>query len=107
MSPKKQTPPTPVSGTTGHGLTKVSDAGLKHLCGLSELDLLDLDDTDVSDNGVKLLVGLTDFQELHLFNTKVSPEGIKQPKQAMPHCSISNYGPDYCTLLRRRLIKHD
>lgn len=44
--------------------TKVTDAGLEHLQGLTELDLLDV------------------------VNTKVTPEGVGELQQALPNCGI-------------------
>ncbi len=57
---------------------KVSDAGLQHLKGLSQLRVLWLDGTKVSDAGLEHLKGLTQLQELYLDNTHVSDAGLKQ-----------------------------
>ena len=60
--------------------TKVSDAGLEHLKGLTQLQRLDLDDTKVSDAGLEHLKGLTQLQKLDLNGTKVSDAGLEHLK---------------------------
>ena len=60
--------------------TQVSDAGLEHLKGLTQLRDLGLDGTRVSDAGLKHLRGLTQLQELYLCDTKVSDAGLEHLK---------------------------
>ena len=61
--------------------TQVSDAGLKHLCGLKNLWYLNLDGTRVSD--VSAFEGLTNLLTLDLRGTQVSDvsalEGLTNP----------------------------
>ena len=56
--------------------TKVGDAGLVHLKGLTRLQSLNLNDTKVSDAGLVNLKGLTRLRSLTLNNTKVSDAGL-------------------------------
>jgi len=56
--------------------TQVSDAGLVHLRGLTQLKELHLEGTLVSDAGLIHLRGLTQLQELHLDGTQVSDAGL-------------------------------
>ena len=56
--------------------TKVTDAGLVHLQGLSQLQDLGLDDTKVTDAGLVHLQGLSQLQVLELDNTKVTDAGL-------------------------------
>ena len=51
--------------------TQVTDAGLKELAGLTELQLLDLEGTQVTDAGLKELAGLKKLQGLYLYSTQV------------------------------------
>jgi hypothetical protein len=54
----------------------VTDAGIKHLAGLSELRLLDLKDTQVTDAGMASLAGLKNLEVLDLLNTHVGDAGL-------------------------------
>jgi hypothetical protein len=56
--------------------TRLSDAGLAHLKGLTGLQGLSLDDTQVSDAGLVNLRGLTGLQELYLSGTRVTEAGL-------------------------------
>jgi internalin A len=57
--------------------TKVTDAGLKYLAGLKQLAELDLSGTKVTDAGLKYLTGLKQLQWLVLSDTKVTDAGLK------------------------------
>jgi repressor of nif and glnA expression len=57
--------------------TKVTDAGLVHLKGLTGLEELDLGKTEVTDVGLKHLKGLNNLQWLGLAGTKVTDAGLK------------------------------
>ncbi len=61
-------------------LPEFGDAGLKHLDGLPELQVLDLCGTTVSDAGLEPLKGLTQLQVLDLMGTLVSDAGLKHLK---------------------------
>ena len=49
---------------------------------------LDLFDAQVTDAGLVHLKGLTQLQELYLVDTKVTDEGVKKLQQALPNCKI-------------------
>ncbi len=68
--------------------TAISDAGLEHLRGLTQLQWLDLLNTNVSDAGLEHLKGLTRLQELRLGGTGVSDAGVKKLKQVLPKCQF-------------------
>jgi hypothetical protein len=65
-----------VTGVSLYGGTRVSDAGLVHLKGLTGLQWLHLDETQVSDAGLVHLKGLTGLQRLGLGGTQVSGAGL-------------------------------
>ena len=56
--------------------TEVTDAGLVHLKGLTNLEELDLGKTKVTDAGLEHLQGLTKLQWLSLQDTKVTAAGL-------------------------------
>lgn len=68
--------------------TRVTDAGLVHLKGLKNLEWLRLEGTQVTDAGLVHLKGLTKLQTLSLYSTQVTPEGVKDLQQALPNCKI-------------------
>jgi len=68
--------------------TRVTDAGLEHLKGLTKLRYLHLDYTKVTDAGLEHLKGLTSLTELDIHNTKVTDEGVKKLRKALPNCKI-------------------
>jgi hypothetical protein len=68
--------------------TRVTDAGLEHLRGLTELILLNLMNTQVTDAGLEHIKGLKNLQTLNLTGTKVTDEGVKNLKQSLPKCNI-------------------
>jgi hypothetical protein len=60
--------------------TDVTDAGLEHLKGLTQLQKLELVDTQVTDAGLDHLKGLTKLQYLFLINTHVTDAGLEHLK---------------------------
>ena len=52
--------------------------------------ILGLDDTKVTDAGLVHLKGLTKLEVLVLRRTKVTPAGVKQLQQALPNCKITH-----------------
>lgn len=60
------------------GNTRVTNAGLKELAKLKNLQMLKLFSTEVSDAGLKELVGLHKLQMLDLSYTKVTNAGLKE-----------------------------
>jgi hypothetical protein len=53
------------------------------------LQSLNLFDTKVTDAGLVHLKGLTSLQSLTLFNTEVTDAGVEGLQSALPQCSIS------------------
>ena len=68
---------------------KITDAGLAHLKGLTQLQTLTLDGTRVTDAGLAHLKGLTQLQQLYVGSTQVTDAGIDDLKKALPNCSIT------------------
>jgi S-adenosylhomocysteine hydrolase len=74
--------------------TKVTDEGVVHLKEMTSLQAVHFNHTKVSDAGLVHLKGLTDLFKLDLEHTNVTEEGFKQLQQAFPKCRIySNYNP--------------
>jgi len=57
---------------------KITDEGLKHLAGMKNLAILDLGETQVTDAGLNDLAGLTNMNALDLFRDNVTNVGLKQ-----------------------------
>jgi hypothetical protein len=57
--------------------TSITDAGLAHLSGLTGLQTLHLNGTSISNTGLEKLRGLTSLRELSIYDTKVSDEGLR------------------------------
>jgi serine/threonine protein kinase len=68
--------------------TAVGDAGLAHLAGLKALKHLHLESTRVTDAGLKHLHGLKNLQWLRVVDTRVTDAGVKALKQALPLCQV-------------------
>lgn len=68
--------------------TRVTNAGLSHLRGLTGLRVLWLYDTRISDAGLVHLQGLTGLRVLNLRSTLVSSGGIDALQAALPQCEI-------------------
>ena len=62
--------------------SQVTDAGLEHLQGLNQLQQLNIEQTKVTDAGLRHLKGLQQLQILWLKDTKVTREGIQALRQA-------------------------
>ena len=56
--------------------TQITDAGLAHLAGLTQLQFLYLDDTQITDAGLANLAGLTRLQHFRLSNTRITDGGL-------------------------------
>jgi hypothetical protein len=56
--------------------TEVTDAGLVHIKGLTDLETLILNNTQVTDAGLVHLKGLTNLRELDLNHTQVTDSGL-------------------------------
>jgi internalin A len=70
--------------------TQVTNAGLAHIRGLTKLKGLGLANTHVSDLGLKHLEGLTNLQVLELVRTQVTDRGATALKGALPRLTIIN-----------------
>ena len=57
--------------------TSITDAGLVHLAGLSGLQTLHLNGTAISNAGLENLRGLTSLRELSIYGTKVGDDGLR------------------------------
>jgi hypothetical protein len=69
--------------------TKVTDAGVKELKALKNLQSVDVSFTSVTDVGLKELKEFKSLQELYLFDTKVTDAGAKELQAARPELRIS------------------
>jgi hypothetical protein len=58
--------------------TKVSDKGLAHLAGMSNLTRLHLENTAITDAGLDSLKGLANLEYLNLYGTQVTDAGIQK-----------------------------
>ena len=56
---------------------EITDAGLEHLKGLTNLEVLGLDDANITDAGLRRLKGLTNLKWLYLDDTKITNAGLK------------------------------
>ena len=63
--------------------TNITDAGLKHLSGLTQLRRLHLANTAITDAGVKQLAGLENLETLNIYGTKVST-GVLETLAKLP-----------------------
>lgn len=60
--------------------TQVTDTGLAHLAGMSNLQTLDLSNTNITDSGLVHLEKLRSLQTLTLYNTRVTGSGLASLK---------------------------
>jgi hypothetical protein len=66
----------------------ITNEGIKHLAGLKALKTLNLRQTDIDDGGLEHLKSLTGLEELTLSVTAVSDEGVARLQAALPKCRI-------------------
>ena len=71
--------------------TPVTDVGIEHLRGLTQLCELALANTRITDAGLKHLHGLAQLQWLVLHNTAVTDAGVTELKKALPDLQIQLY----------------
>jgi hypothetical protein len=74
------------------GGTKITDAGLEHIKSLTQLQNLCLRGTEVTDAGLEHVQGLTQLYGLDLFLTKTTDVGVKKLQQVLPNCTITVRG---------------
>ena len=70
----------------------VTDAGLKHLKGLTNLQTLYLSRTSITDAGLGHLQEITSLQDLRLDATDVTDEGAEELRKALPNCTVALEG---------------
>ena len=68
---------------------KITDAGLEHLKGQADLQILNLRGTNITDAGLAHLKGLSHLETLDLTDTKVTEQGVTNFKKLLPSCNIS------------------
>jgi hypothetical protein len=68
--------------------TPITDAGLEHLKGLTALEELGLAGTQVTDAGLVHLEGMSNLRSLSLYDTQVTDEGVQKLQEALPNCGI-------------------
>jgi hypothetical protein len=66
----------------------ITDAELKELAGLKNLQALNLGGTQVAGAGLKELPGLKSLQWLNLYRTKVTATGVAALQLDLPTCKI-------------------
>ena len=81
-----------VVGINVQGVKQVTDAGLLHLEGLTNLRSLNMEATQVSDDGLEHLKGLANLAELRLQFTRVTDDGLAHLKGLNNLTSINLHG---------------
>ena len=74
--------------------TKITDAGLVNLKGLSNLQYLGLDNTKITDAGLVNLKGLTELRRLNLVDAKVTDAGLVNLKELTNLTSLNLNGTE-------------
>jgi internalin A len=72
--------------------TRVTDVGLAHVKGLTQLQSLDLGGAEITDAGLVHLIGLTQLQSLSLAFTKVTDSGLARLKTLAKLQTLNLYG---------------
>jgi len=70
------------------GFTSIGDEGVGHLAGLRELRSLDLYGVEITDAAIPVLKQLAELQYLNLHNTSVTEDGIDELRKALPNCRV-------------------
>ena len=70
------------------GCEQITDAGLVHLKGLTNLQSLFLMKTQITDAGLVHLKELTNLQDLNLIETPITDSGVAELQKALPNCLI-------------------
>jgi hypothetical protein len=73
--------------------TAVTDAGLRRLGELTELETLVLDGTQVTDACLPHLSGLSKLRHLDLRGTRISADGIAKIQLALPDAEVASDDP--------------
>lgn len=69
--------------------TNITDEGLKSLAEMKKLQRLILSDTKVTDEGMQHLTKLTALRDVFVFNTKVTDSGVGVLKRWKPEINVS------------------
>ncbi|KAA1256890.1 Leucine Rich repeats (2 copies) [Rubripirellula obstinata] len=70
------------------GGTDISDAGVHHLVGMTNLQYLFLWHTGISDASVDSITNLPQLQILSVYNTAITDHGVKILNRSLPNCLI-------------------
>ena len=70
--------------------TQITDSGLAHVSGTTKVWWLDLQSTQITDAGLVHLSGLANLEYLNLVGTRVTDEGVATLRKALPHCRIGH-----------------
>ena len=74
--------------------TKITDAGLKYLRGLTQLQVLVLENTSITDAGLEYLESLTQLKLLGMAgDTGITRWGREKFKKAVPNCLVGGSEP--------------
>jgi hypothetical protein len=68
--------------------TPVTDQGLRHLAGCSNLKTLFLRKTRVTDAGLRRLHRMSSLHVIWLTGTEVTPDGVRELRAALPHAYV-------------------
>ena len=69
-------------------LSQRIDEHMVHLAALHDLETLDLSHSDLTDAGLGYVTGFTNLQYLNLRNTDVTEDSVKKFQQSLPNCQI-------------------
>ncbi len=78
--------------------TAVTDAGLAQVKLCAQLAYLNLYGTKITDAGLKQLTGLKELSHLYVWQSAVTPAGIADLRKALPECTVDG-APDLPTPL--------
>ena len=71
---------------------KITDAGLKEVAKLKQLERLSLHDTQITDASLKDLAKLKKLRQLSVTGTKITNAGAAKLQKALPKCWIVGKG---------------
>ena len=70
--------------------TQITDVGLKDIAKLQKLTWLNLSDTLTTDAGLKEIAKLQQLKAVSLCSTQITAAGVVELQKALPKCSISH-----------------
>ena len=83
--------------------THVTNAGLRHLEGLTSLKMLYLANTQVTNQGVLYLDGLSGLERIYVNQNQIDQTGVKYLQQKLPNCKV-HYVADLVSILELKAI---